>query len=140
MAYDLKTVDLIRERMAVGYVAAQEALEASGGDVVAALAYLEKQQGEAGQELGKLVQEIIEEVTESYKKRRIETIRIRIKDQVVAEVALGVGGVEAAALTLIAAVVENLSIEFEYSSGDEGTGELATTTSTSMAGAEVTHG
>lgn len=114
MTHDLKAVDTLRERMGVGYEAAIQALDAAQGDVVGALAYLERQQGES---LSRLTAQVKEGVTRSLQGDTIGVIRWRLQDQVVVETPVALAGVKAVIVGLLSILISSSAIETAYTGG-----------------------
>jgi len=113
MACTLEQVDLIRERMAVGYTEAKQALDEAEGDVVQALAIVEsrQQQAQASGDLPQIISEISQEVKACLEGRSIQGVNIRLGDETVKEVPVALGGVGAVLLILISALLAYLRLE-----------------------------
>jgi hypothetical protein len=109
----LQDVDLIRERLGVGYAEARSALEESGGDVVAALALAEDRQQQEACEAGleHLARELIEEVRRTLSEGQVEGIRVKLGNETVGEVPVALGGVGALLVTLLSLLVGYLRLE-----------------------------
>lgn len=114
MGHDLVKVDLIRERMGVGYEAALAALDASEGDVVRALATVERQQRSS---LEDLTQQIREGVTRGLKGERIGTLRWSVQDQVVGEAPVNLAGFAAVLTGVLSVLISSSAIELTYVPG-----------------------
>lgn len=111
--HDLETVDLIRERMGVGYKEAKEALDQAEGDVVAALAILEDTTDHG---LQALEDEAKEEVRRGLSGDQLSALRWKIFGQPIAEASVALIGVGAVAVGLLALLISSSTIETEYSS------------------------
>jgi len=110
--YTLEQVDLVRERMGVGYKEAKRALDGADGDVISALAALEDEQCVApDKNLEKIIVDIAEEVKSSIAGREITQIRVKLCDQTVREVPVALAGVGAAFVTLLTALLAYLTLE-----------------------------
>jgi hypothetical protein len=107
-------VDLIRERLNVGYKAAMEALDHTAGDVVAALAYLE----DTTQGGLQTFEEQAKEGVRRGLQEQLSLIRWKILGQQVAEAPLVLAGVGAVAVGLLALLITSSTVETEYQSGD----------------------
>jgi len=113
VAYTLEQVDLVRERMGVGYAEAREALEQAAGDVVGALAAIEQRPRDdsPAARFDEAINSIAEEVKQSLTGRLIKALRIKLDDQTVAEVPVTLVGVGAVLVTLVSAVLGHLRLE-----------------------------
>ena len=111
----LEDIDIIRERMRVGYRQAKEALDAADGNVVDALAAVEAEQSTNSATAA--IESIIEEVKGSLNGRQIDAIRINLGDETVKEVPVALAGVGGVLLTLISALLAYLTIEVITSGG-----------------------
>lgn len=114
--HDLATVDLLRERMPVTYKEAMDALDAAGGDVVAALAVLEEST-QGG--LQQLEEQAREGVRRGLTGDVLSLIRWKIWGQPVAEAPVALAGVAAVALGLLCLLISSSTVETEYEPGDE---------------------
>ncbi len=100
--------------MGVGYEQAREALEASNGDVVDALVWLEQNNDTSGDEfaaLGEHVAEKISEVTAGYE---VADIRIRLLDKIVCQFSTALAGIAGVAAVVLGELVSNCSVELLY--------------------------
>jgi Domain of unknown function (DUF4342) len=109
---DLASVDLVRDRIqGASYAQAQQALEATNGDVVAALARLEQSQS-AGVDLAELTAELMDDVGQLLEAGgAIRTLRVKIGDRVLREVPVTVGAVGAVLIGLLAVLASRLTID-----------------------------
>lgn len=131
--HDLALVDLVRERLNVGYKEAMEALDQSNGDVVVALAQLEDNTRGG-------LKSFEEQAKEGVRRGLVEQlcgIRWRILGQSVAEAPLALAGVGAVAVGLLALLISCSTVETEYESGERGVTDPPTSNESS---AEVTNG
>jgi hypothetical protein len=119
--YTLEQVDLIRERLRVGYAEAKEALDAADGDVIAALASLEASQHAqtSDESFETAISQIAEEVKGLLRGGEIRGIRLRLGDQTVKEVPVALVGVGAALIAFVSAVLAHASVELITSSSDD---------------------
>ena len=125
----LEKIDIIRERTGANYFQANEALELSGGDVVEALIYLEKNTVSKMQEIYSTTDEFISFLKELVNKGNVNRIRVKKDDKIVfdvpvnAGVATGVVGLIFPSLLAIigvgtiAAVFTNYTIEITKTDG-----------------------
>src|SRR5207248_2989293 len=90
---DLGKVDEIRERMGVSYEEAHSALEAAGGDVVAALTRLE--QTRAPSDLLTVGADLLDEVERLLRAGAIKKIRVRLGDRTLKEIPVSLTAVGA---------------------------------------------
>ena len=110
----LEQIDLIRERMGVGYSEARDALEAAEGDVVGALAAIEQDQCERGgsRELQEVINQMMEEVRRTLLDDGvIERIDVKLGEETVKAVPVALAGVGAAMMVIISALLAYLKLE-----------------------------
>ena len=111
MSVDLSAVDLVRDRMRCTYDEARNALVAANGDVVSALANLEKSQS-AGVDLADLTAELLDDVQRLLEAGgAIRRLRVKIGDRVVREIPVSVSALGAILIGLLAVVASRLTIE-----------------------------
>lgn len=108
--HDLATVDLVRSRMDVSYQEAMDSLDQAQGDVVLALAILERSQGG----LEKLQEQAKEGVKRGLSGEELSWIRWKLLGQVVAEGPMALAGVAAAAVAVLALLISSSTVETEY--------------------------
>ena len=84
MTVKLENIDAVRERTGCSYEEAREALEASGGNVVDALVYLEQKKGHKTEAL-------LEKVKAVVKEGNVNKIRVKRGDQVLLTVPVNLG-------------------------------------------------
>jgi len=120
--YDLSAVDILRERLGVGYEAALQALEESEGDVVRALAAAERRQRLS---LEQLQQQVKEGVTRSLTGARLGAIRWKVQEQTVGECPVDLRGLAAVVVELLSILVSSSTIETAFT-GDRGDGRTGT--------------
>ena len=87
----LEKIDIIRERTGSTYSVAKETLELSGGDVVEALIYLEKNTVSKKQELYSTAEEFISWLKELVNKGNVNRIRVKKDDKTVFDVPVNAG-------------------------------------------------
>jgi hypothetical protein len=114
LAHDLAAVDTLRARMGVGYEAAVDVLDETQGDVVRALAHLERQQRES---LAHLTEQVKEGVTRSLQGDTIGAITWKVQDHVVTESPVKLSGVVAAVVGLLSILISSSAIETAYTGG-----------------------
>jgi len=114
--HDLALVDLIRERMNVGYKEAMAALDVAEGDVVAALALLE----DTTQGGLKQFEEQAKEGVRRGLAEQLSVIRWRVLGQAVAEAPLALVGVGAVVVGLLALLISSSTVDAVYESGERG--------------------
>jgi len=112
--YDLAAVDIIRERLGVGYKDARDALQAAGGDVVDALAWLEAHNRGSADKLSSFGERLAQRVRDALADQKIADIRIKLIDTVVADYPVAACGAAAALLVLAAELISNCSVEVQY--------------------------
>ena len=110
----LEQIDLIRERMGVGYAEARDALEAAGGDVIGALAAIDQSQRE--RDGTRDLQDVIGRMMEEVKKALlddgvIERVDVKLGDETVKAFPVALAGAGAALLVIISALLAYLRLE-----------------------------
>lgn len=112
-AYTLNEIDLLRERLGVGYAQAKDALDASGGDVIGALAALESRD-DAVHDMPSpddIVSHLAEEVRRLLRGGRIAGLRLKVGEEALGEVPVAVAGVGAVFLVATSALLTCLRVE-----------------------------
>ena len=84
MTVKLENIDAVRERTGCSYEEAREALEASGGNVVDALVYLEQKKGHKTEAL-------LEKVKAVVKEGNVNKIHVKRNDKILLSVPVNVG-------------------------------------------------
>jgi hypothetical protein len=111
VSVDLATVDLVRERMRCTYEDARNALQAANGDVVSALANLEKSQS-SGVDVAGMTAELLDDVQRLLEAGgAIRKLRVRLGDRVVREVPVEVTAIGAVLIGLLAVLASRLTID-----------------------------
>lgn len=87
----LEKIDLVRERCKVTYTEAKEALEASNGNVVDALVYLEQNKKSKADEIFNNKDELISYIKELINKGNISRIKVKKDDEVVIDIPVNAG-------------------------------------------------
>lgn len=123
MGYSLPEVDLIRERLGVGYADAKDALDKTAGDVVAALALLEGQQAEARRDLESAITRLIGEVRQVLAGQHIAGVRVTLGNHTLSETHTTVGGWGAVLLTLVSTLLRLLRLEIIVGQGPSAASE-----------------
>ncbi len=118
-SYDLKDVDTIRERIPVSYSDARDALQASGGNIVDALAWLEEHNHGSAEKLTGLGEHVCEEVQKTLRGQDVADVHLKLVDTAVASLPVSAAGIAAALVVFVAEMVSNCSIEVEYGSDAE---------------------
>lgn len=126
---ELNKIDQIRKRMDVTYQQAKEALDFNGGDVVAALIYLEQNDKKRDSKLEEKGRQLSEYIRDLIKKGNVTKVRLKKGEKVIFEVSgtvsvLGIGGaILIPPLALIgvvgtvAALINNYRLEIVYADG-----------------------
>lgn len=123
----LEKIDLVRERTGVSYSEAKEALEASQGNVVDALIYIENKNKCAANNLYTTKEELVTWLKDLINKGNVTRIRIKKGEKVLVDMPVNAGiavGVIAAwisapllAIGVVGAVVTDLTIEITKQDG-----------------------
>ncbi len=113
MPYSLSQIDVIRERMGVGYAEAKRALDEAQGDVITALAALEAEQSAVVERecLEAAIKRFIREVKDPLEGRAVAEVRIKLDSHTLREVPVALGGVKAVLLTMVSALLAHLRLE-----------------------------
>lgn len=101
---ELEKVDIIRERMGIGYKEAKEALDRAGGDVVKALISLEEEKPQWSRKIQDRGQDIFQRIKELVRQGNVSKIRIKKGDRVLGELPVTAGVIGAALLPTLAAL------------------------------------
>jgi len=115
----LEKIDAIRERTGVSYRKAKEALEATGGDVVEALVYLEKAEGKWQEKIQVKGGEVVERVKELIQEGNVTNVVVLKDGERVVEIPATIGAVGAlfmptlALLGIVAALATQCTIVVE---------------------------
>jgi hypothetical protein len=112
VSVDLSQVDLLRARMNVGYGEARAALEATGGDVVAALGRLEQARSSRN-DLMTVGADIIDEVQRLLDAGVIRKIRVKLGNRTLREIPVSLTAVGAILIGLLAVLVTQFVIEVD---------------------------
>jgi hypothetical protein len=118
LSVDLVDVDLVRERMRCSYEEARDALQGANGNVVDALAGLEKKSA-AGDDMLALTAAVMDDVQRLLELGPIEKLRIRLGDRVIREVPVSVTAVGAILIGLLAVLASQLTIDILRDSRSE---------------------
>jgi energy-converting hydrogenase Eha subunit B len=106
---DLEKVDEIRRRLNASYEEALAGLEEAGGELLRALAVVEKKRkaASAGAECGVIVERVLGLAREG----KVSGLRVKCGSRVIREIPVASGAVGAVAASLLAALFEQLSVE-----------------------------
>lgn len=126
----LEKIDIIKERTGVTYTEAKEALEASNGNVIDALVYVEKnskKSGSAREQFDTTKDEFVAWLKEIINKGNVSRIRVKKDEKVILDIPVSagiVGGVAAGiawapsiALMFLTAVVAKVTVEITKEDG-----------------------
>jgi hypothetical protein len=114
VSVDLSKVDLVRERMKVPYADAQAALEQANGDVIAALAYLERHKPTSGAaDFISVTADLLDEVQRLLEAGVIRKIRVKLGNRTLKEIPVNLTAVGALVIGLLAVLVTQFVIEIE---------------------------
>jgi Domain of unknown function (DUF4342) len=111
VSVDLVKVDQVRERLGVSYEEAHAALEAAGGDVVAALSRLEASRGAS--DLLTVGADLLDEVERLLRAGAIKKVRIRLGNRTLKEIPVSLTAVGAVLIGVIAVLITRFVIELE---------------------------
>jgi translation elongation factor EF-Ts len=105
----LEKIDIIRERTGVTYTEAKEALEATEGNVVEALVYIEKNKTTAKDQMYTTKEEFIDWIKEVIRKGNVTRIKVKKDEKVLVDIPVNVGVV---AGTVLLALPSLLAVIF----------------------------
>jgi hypothetical protein len=108
---EMRLVDELRQRLDATYEEAAEALREAGGDVVQALAVIERRRRERGEGLVNIGNELIAEVKRLASEGVARRLRVKLGEQPVAEISVTFGQAAAAVLSVVALLLSRLVIE-----------------------------
>jgi hypothetical protein len=111
VSVDLAKIDEVRQRMGVSYEEAHTALEASGGDLVAALTQLEQTKGP--HDLLTVGADLLDEVERLLRAGPIRRIRVRLGNRTLKEIPVSLTAVGAVLIGFLAVLVTRFVIELE---------------------------
>ncbi len=117
MDTELERIDILRNRFRIGYDEARDALAGASGDVVTALATLEKNRGNR-KDLMVLGVEIADELQKILSGGPIKRLRFKYGNKLLHETPVALTAAAAAAVGLAALLITRLVIEVEK--GEEG--------------------
>jgi CBS-domain-containing membrane protein len=118
--HDLKTVDILRERLEASYTEAKEALDVTEGDVVGALAYLEQKRAAQSSDLATFVRETIEQVRSVAKDQEVRAARVTLQGQPLFTLPLALVGAAAGAAVLVSAILNHCRVEVTTGEREDG--------------------
>jgi translation elongation factor EF-Ts len=106
----LEKIDIIRERTGVSYTEAKAALEATEGNVVDALIYIEKNAKTTKEQIYTSKEEFTEWIKETIRKGNVTRIRVKKDEKVLVDIPINAG--LAAGVAIMAALPSLLAIIF----------------------------
>ena len=109
--YGLDEVDALRERLDASYTEAQEALDVTEGDVVAALAHIEQARGQASQTIANFAQEVLEDARSVVADGEVKSARVMLRGQPLFSTSLALAGAAGAAIVVLGALLSNCRVE-----------------------------
>lgn len=122
----LEKIDIIRERTGVTYTEAKEALEATNGNVVDALIYIEKNSKKVKDQLYTTKDEFIEWLREVIRKGNVSRIRVKKDEKVLVDIPVNAGVAAGVimmtlpallAIVFVTAVVAKVTVEITKEDG-----------------------
>lgn len=123
----LEKIDIIRERTGVTYTEAKEALEATQGNVVEALVYIEKNKQDEKDSTYTTKEEFTEWIKEVIRKGNVTRIKVKKDEKVLVDIPVNVGVIAGTALIValpallavifITAVVTKVTVEITREDG-----------------------
>ena len=117
--YDLKKVDILRERLDASYAEAKEALDAGEGDVVVALAWLEQKRAQKSSDLASFVRDVVDRVRTVVSGQEVKAATVTLRGQTVFTVPLALVGAAAGAFVLFSALLNDCAVEVSTGEREE---------------------
>ena len=118
---DLEKLDAIRERLDVSYDEARKALVEADGDVVEALASLEKRQ----RDIITMVAELMDEIGKLLESTPAKKVRLKLGRKVVAEIPVALTAAAGFLLGLAAVFITKAAVELEKEGMETQVGETS---------------
>ncbi len=113
MEHDLDKADEIIRRLDATYAEAYEALNATGGDVLAALAHIEQARAKPRSDLSGLMTDTVSRALTTAREGMIRSVRLKLAETTVREFAVSLTGLAAAAVVCVGAMVSQCTIEVD---------------------------
>ncbi|MGQ9730106.1 MAG: hypothetical protein ACUVX8_02445 [Candidatus Zipacnadales bacterium] len=110
-AYGLDEIDVLRKRLDASYTEAQEALDATAGDVIAALAYLEQRREKASRTVANLVQEVFENARSVVSNGEVTSVKVVLGEQPIFCAPLALTGATGVAMVILSALLNSCRVE-----------------------------
>lgn len=111
MADELEKADILRERLQASYEECREALEAAGGDILGALAWIERSRREKGNTLTGVISQIVAQTQQVGQGGILERVQIRLADQVLADLPTALAGAAGAAVAVLSVLLKQVSVD-----------------------------
>ena len=111
MPDELEMADILRERLQASYEECQEALKASDGDLLGALAWIERSRRERGNSLTGVISQAVTEAQEVSQGGILDRLCIRLGDQVLADFPVVLVGAGAATVAVLSVLLKQVSLE-----------------------------
>lgn len=108
---EMRLIDELRQRLDASYEEAAEAIREAGGDVVQALAVVERRRRERGEGLVSVSNELIEEIKRLASEGAARKLRVKLGERPVAEISVTFGQAAAVVLSVAALLLSRLVIE-----------------------------
>jgi hypothetical protein len=108
---EMRLVDELRERLEATYEEAADALREANGDIVQALAVIERQRRESGEGLVNISNELVDEVRRLASEGGVRKLCIKLGDRPVAEISVTFGQAAAVVLSVAALLLSRMVIE-----------------------------
>jgi len=108
---EMRLIDEIRQRLEATYEEAADALREANGDIVQALAVIERRRRERGEGLVSISNELIEEIKRLASAGVARKLRVKLGEQTVAEVSVTFGQAAAVVLSVAALLLSKIVIE-----------------------------
>jgi len=109
--YDLQSVDVLRERLETSYTEAKEALDATEGDLVSALAYIEQKRALQQQGVQGFITDIVQDVKNVVEGKEVKSATISLRGQTLFTTSLALAGAAGAAVVVLGAVLSQCRMD-----------------------------
>ena len=118
--YDLRAVDVLRERLDASYTEAKTALDATDGDVVSALAFIEQRRSQDQDSLQGFIGDVIEDVRGVLEGKGVTSATVSLRGQTLFTTSLALTGAAGAAMVVLGAILSHCRLEVATGQREDG--------------------
>jgi hypothetical protein len=108
---EMRLIDELRQRLEATYEEAADALREANGDIVQALAVIERRRRDRGEGLVSISNELIDEIKRLASEGAARRIRVKLGERPVAEISVTFGQAAAVVLSVAALLLSKIVIE-----------------------------